>query len=194
MQTQKRISVNQLLKSIGEVSEVLGRRDRYVSVASPIDRATSESVTFCIKKAAEGLQVVRNSKAGVVVCHTDLQFYKDDLKDKTVILVLDPRSAFVRLMRSYFEERIDFDISSTAVVEKEAEISPSVHIGPYSYIGRCRIGEGTIIYGHVYIYPNVTIGKNVMIHAGTVVGAHGMQFQRVGKGELEKFSPQLVAS
>jgi len=92
-------------------------------------------------------------------------------------------------MKRYFQERIEFDISPSAVIDKEAEIDPRVYIGPHCYIGKCRIGSGTIIYGNTYIHSNVEIGRDVIIHAGVVIGTHGSQFQRGSQGELEKFPP-----
>ena len=48
MQMRKsRIKIDDLLNSIGDAFEVLGKRDRYVSNVSPIGEASSESVTFC---------------------------------------------------------------------------------------------------------------------------------------------------
>ena len=187
---KQKISIDDLLNSIGEASRVLGKKDKYVAVASPIDNATKESVTFCNKKNEIGLQMVRNSRAGVVICHDDLQLTADDLKDKTLILVSNPRLAFIRVIQKHFQEKTNFGISPTAVIENGAEIHPCVYIGHHCYIGKCKIGEGTIIYGNNYIYPNTEIGRNVIIHAGAVIGAEGAGFERNTKGELEKF-PQI---
>jgi len=191
MQVRKnKISVDELLNSIGEAVKVLGKKDRYVSVPSPIDKASSESVTFCNKKAPEGLQMVRNSKAGVVICYDDLTFTEDDFKNKTLILVSNPTLAFLRIMKRHFVEAMKHGISPQAVIDEGAKIHPSVHIGPNSYIGRCEIGENTVIHGNVYIYPGAVIGRKVVIQAGTVIGAEGMGFHRNEKGELEQF-PQI---
>jgi len=188
---QKKMNVRQLVASIAETTEVVGKIDRTVSVISPIDNATSESVTFCNKKAEEGLQMARTSKAGIIICYHDLPLTAEDYKDKTFILVSDPRSAFIHVMKAHFlEEKIAPGISPTAVIEKDAEIDPLVYIGHYCYVGKCKIGEGTIIYGNNYIYSSVVIGRNVIIHAGAVIGAEGSGFARNANGDLEKF-PQV---
>jgi len=57
-------------------------------------------------------------------------------------------------------------------------------------IGKSSIGKGSIIHGHVFIYDNCTIGKNVEIFAGCVIGGKGFGFERNKNGELENF-PQL---
>jgi len=190
MRVLHKISVNELVNSIGMPFKILGVKNRHVSSVSRIDEANSECVTFCNKKAAEGLQMVKNADAGVIICYDDLQFASDDFGNKTLILVSDPRLAFIRIMQAYFAERAKPGISSGAVVDEKAKIHPSVYIGPNSYIGDCEIGEGTVIHGSVHVYSGTTIGKNVLIQAGAVIGAEGQGFERSQKGECEKF-PQI---
>lgn len=190
MPVQHKISVSELVNSIDMAFKILGVEDRCVSSVSRIDEASSDSVAFCNKKGVEGLQMVRASDAGVILCHDDLQFTDDDFRNKTLILVSDPRLAFMRIVQAHFAEGAKPGISPGAVIDKKAKIHPSVHIGPNSYIGHCEIGEGTVIHGSVHIYSGTTIGKNVLIQAGAVIGAEGQGFERNDRGELEKF-PQL---
>lgn len=185
-----RVSTDDLVNSIGDAYEVLGRRDRYVSTVSPIGNASSESLTFCNRKTAQGLQMVRNSKAGVVICFDNLQLTEDDFKNKTLILVSNPRLAFVRVMRQHFAEPMKYGVSPGAVIDEGASIHPPVYIGPNSYIGKCDIGENTVIDGNVYIYSGAVIGRNVHVYAGAVIGAEGQGFHRNEKREFEKF-PQV---
>lgn len=184
---KKKISIKGLCNSVGMRHEVLGSIDRYVAIPSPIDEANEDSVSFCSKKAEDALESIRNSRAGVVICSNKLRFNQEDCRDKTLILVANPRLAFIRVMREHFEEEVSFGIHPTAIIDEEAEIAPRVHIGPHCYIGRCQIGEGTIIDGNVYIYPNVKIGRDVVIQAGAVIGARGFSFERNKSGELEAF-------
>lgn len=184
---EKKVSVRELCDWIGMKYEVLGVADRYVAMPSPIDEANEESVSFCSKKAVDALEIIRNSKARVIICSNELAFAEEDYQDRTLIVVSNPRLAFIRVMRDHFEEKVAFGIHPTAVIDEEAEIHPNVYVGPHCYISKCEIGEGTIIYGNVYTYPNVTIGENVIVHAGTVIGADGFGYERNEKGELEKF-------
>jgi len=190
MPQKHQVSVGDLVNSIGATYTVLGMSDRHVSTVSPIDEANSESVTFCNKKGAHGLQMVRASDAGVILCHDDLQFTDDDFRNKTLILVSSPKLAFIRIMQAYFAEGAKPGISPGAVIDKKAKIHPSVYIGPNSYIGDCEIGEGTVIHGSVHIYWGVKIGKNVLIQAGVVIGAEGLTLEMNEKGEMERF-PQI---
>jgi UDP-3-O-[3-hydroxymyristoyl] glucosamine N-acyltransferase len=157
------IKIDDLLNSIDGEFKLLGKRDRLVSNVSSIGEANSESVTFCNKKAFDGLQMVRRSKAGVVICCDDLRLTSDDFKDKTLILVSNPRLAFARVMRRHFVETAKYEISPQAVIDGGAIIHPPV---------------------------SIVIGRNVQIHAGVVIGSEGQGFERNEKGELETF-PQV---
>ena len=145
---KKNVSLIELCDSITENWKVLGVGDRYVSIATPIDRSDRDSVTFCSKNTEDALPMIRNSRAGVIICSRELSYKEDDYKDRTLILVSNPRLAFIQLMQKYFQEKIEFSISATAFVDKDAKIHPNVYIGPNTCImSRCEIGKNTIIYG-----------------------------------------------
>ena len=68
-------------------------------------------------------------------------------------------------------------IDPLAFVSKSAQIGENVYIAPFAYIGDgVKIGDGSRIYPHVTIYDECQIGKNVTIHAGSVIGADGFGF------------------
>ncbi|MFC1964496.1 DapH/DapD/GlmU-related protein [Chloroflexota bacterium] len=190
MPQQLQLSVHDLVNSTGVTCKILGTTDRHVSSISRIDEARSESVAFCNNKGGEGLQMVKDSNAGVIICYDDLQLTQDDFRDKTLILVSAPKLAFIRIMKAYFTEGAKSGISSGVFVDEKAKIHPSVYIGSNSYISNCEIGEGTIIHGSVHIYSGTRIGKNVLIQAGAVIGAEGQSYAVNERGDREKF-PQI---
>jgi UDP-3-O-[3-hydroxymyristoyl] glucosamine N-acyltransferase len=86
-------------------------------------------------------------------------------------------------------------IDATAVVAGSATVAPEVSIGPYvvidegaviadgvvigagTYIGAyTSVGTGSWIAPNATIYHGVTIGRNVRIHGGAVIGADGFGF------------------
>ena len=62
-------------------------------------------------------------------------------------------------------------IHATALVDKHAQIADGVQIGAYSLVGPdVVLGEGCVIHNHVTLAGATTLGKNVQIHPGAVVG------------------------
>lgn len=82
----------------------------------------------------------------------------------------DPRKALMFLLE-YFEEKDDFKpgIDDGAYVSDAAQIGENVYVGPGCIIGEANIGDGTVIYGNVFIGDNVSIGKGTVIEPGVVV-------------------------
>ena len=184
----KKYKISDLIKPITGSVEVLGSKMVIVSSPASINTATHDSFTFCSKKNAQAVELVRNSPAKVIVCSSELSFSSIDYGDKTLILVENPRLAFIEILQCYFTERRESGISPSAVIDVSAEIHPKVYIGPHCYIGVCKIEEGTIIHGNVHIDSNVTIGRNVTINSGVTIGVEdAFAYERNSQGELVKF-------
>lgn len=186
---KQKMTVKKLMESISRYNPiVLGNEQREFFTVLSIYEAKSGSLSFCRAKTKDALTTIRNSKASIIICAKGIEFKPEDYEDKTLILVRNPPLVFIRLMKAYFQkEKVESGIHPTAVIDEKASIHPSVYIGPHSYIGESEVDEGTIIHGNVHIYSGVKIGKNVLIHAGTVIGADGFGYERNEKGEFEKF-------
>jgi UDP-3-O-[3-hydroxymyristoyl] glucosamine N-acyltransferase len=184
------IQVKELLESLHEQYHVLGSIDRCIRKADPIDQADDDSLCFCKEKGERALEMIRRSRAMVIVCSDSLEFPEGDNWGKTLIQVANPRLSFSRLLAKYFFRRPERVIHPNVIIDEKARIGCNVHIGPNSYIGDCEIGDGTIIDGHVYIHAGTRIGKGVIIHAGVVIGTEAAAFERNENGELEWF-PQI---
>lgn len=78
-------------------------------------------------------------------------------------------------------------VGDLAVISKGARVGSYTHIGEQVYIGEdVTIGENCIIYPGVRIYPGATIGNNVILHAGCVVGSDGFGFAPLPDGSYRK--------
>jgi UDP-3-O-[3-hydroxymyristoyl] glucosamine N-acyltransferase len=65
-----------------------------------------------------------------------------------------------------------------------------VRIGGSCAIGsRVTVGEGSVLYAHVTLYDDVSIGRRAILHSGCVIGADGFGFV-LEAGRYEKF-PQV---
>jgi UDP-N-acetylglucosamine acyltransferase len=62
-------------------------------------------------------------------------------------------------------------IHPTAVVDKSAELSAGVEIGPSCFIGpHVKIGEGTKLLAHVFIESHTELGKNNTVYPFAALG------------------------
>ena len=186
----KAIEVNRLISVLGDdVMGVSGPLDRAITHPASIYQAgTEEALTFCTADGKAAEELIRTTRAGVVVCSSAQPM--DDLAEtgKTLIAVKRPRLSFLRLLNAFFDQPKPRGIHPTAVVDSDAEIDPEAYIGPFAYVGKCQIGPGTVVYGHTHIYGgNVRIGKNVVIDAGAIIGTDGLGYERNEKGEFEYF-------
>lgn len=179
-------SIKDLKNALGENIQFAGDRSDITFVnAKSIFDADSNSLTWISSSRNDKDVLIENSLASVIICDKKIDTSK--FKNKYFVVVENPRLAFLRAVKSLFSILPAWGIHPTAYVHPEAIVNKKSHIGPFTYIGKCEINEGCIIYGHNYIYDNVKIGKNVIIHAGTVIGADGFGYEKNTDGELEKF-------
>jgi UDP-3-O-[3-hydroxymyristoyl] glucosamine N-acyltransferase len=81
-------------------------------------------------------------------------------------------------------------IGPYAVIDEGAEIGAGCQIGPFCCVGRgVVLGEGCTLYPHVVLYPGAHLGRDVILHAGAVVGGDGFGYAS-GAGRHWKF-PQI---
>lgn len=62
-------------------------------------------------------------------------------------------------------------IHPTAIIDKTAQLDPTVEVGAYAVIeGDVKIGAGTRLYPHAYVARYATLGQRCQIHPFAVVG------------------------
>lgn len=173
----------------GEVLQVVGSVDRVVERAAPVHEAADDgAISYISAGRADALDLMRATRAGVVLVAPDVGL--DDLanSDKTFIVVENPRLSFLRLVKSLYQQPRLRGIDPTAIIDPQAKIGKDVYIGPYCTIGACEIGDETVLHGHVHIYgSHVKIGKRCTIYAHTVIGTDGFGYGRNDDGEAEFF-------
>lgn len=86
----------------------------------------------------------------------------------------------------------DVSIGAYAVIEDDAEIGSGSSIGAGAVIGSgARMGKDCRICPRVVLYPGVTLGDRVVVHAGAVLGADGFGYVRdAATGEYLQFPQQ----
>ena len=65
------------------------------------------------------------------------------------------------------------NIHSSAVIEEGAQIGENVTIGPFCHIGsQVKLGDNSILYSHVSLVGNTSVGKGAKIYPFACVGHH----------------------
>lgn len=169
----------------GEKSLTGSENGILISNIKPLAEADQNSLVWLSPKKKEMIAHIATTPARLIIVATD--FDSAAYPDKCFIKVTDPRLAFIRVATSMSAAAIKWGKHPTAAIHPDAKIHPNTFIGAFTYIGDCEIGEGTVIFGHCYLYDGVRVGKNVRIHAGTVIGTDGFGYQRNADGEFEKF-------
>ncbi len=112
------------------------------------------------------------------------------------IVVPSPHSAFATIV-GFFRPAIDASVMPTGVdasakIAATSRLHGSVVVGADAIIGercrlmpgvvvmpRCVIGDDCVLYPHVTLYEYTRLGERVVIHAGSVIGAHGFGYRQV---------------
>jgi len=184
-----------------------GNPDVLVSSFGKIEEAKEGQLAFLANPKYE--EYLYTTGASVIIVN-ETQELREKIK-ATLIRVADAYSAFATLLEIYKQQVAQqmVGIQEAVYVAKSAKLGENIFIGAFSYIGeRVRIGNNVKIFPQVYIgdgvsvdddsilYPGVKvyhdclIGKNVTIHAGTVIGADGFGFAPQPDGTFKKV-PQI---
>jgi UDP-N-acetylglucosamine acyltransferase len=84
-------------------------------------------------------------------------------------------------------------IHPTAIVDKRAEIDPSVDVGAYTIIeAGVKVAAETKIYPHAYISQGTTIGQGCQIHPFAVVGHHPQDLKWQGAPSYTRIGDRTV--
>lgn len=109
-----------------------------------------------------------------------------DKKSFSYIITGEPKAVFFSILDYFWGDKKTTQLAATAII-KTKKIAQNVSIGEHCFIDEdVSIGEGTIIDTNVTILHHVEIGKNCIIHAGTVIGVDGYGYFVNENGNPEK--------
>lgn len=182
-------------KTLAEIAtlvggELQGQYDENLIItgATGIDLAGPNDVTFAVEPH---LEEAAACNAAAVIIRNDVEEFS-----KTSIRVKNPRAAF-NILLNIFKPKLELEhkISDKAHIGKNVQIGKNVTIMDFAYIDdNARIEDEVIIYPNVYIgqYAKVgngselhsgvsirefcMVGRNVIIHDNSVIGADGFGF------------------
>jgi UDP-3-O-[3-hydroxymyristoyl] glucosamine N-acyltransferase len=184
------------LLTIKEIQQVL-KEDDYTIVgnkntirfnnAKPLAEANLNSVSWISPKNKNGIKAAQHSQACLIICKTILEIPENLKESKCFIQTDNPKLVFSKIVSELIKTKPAPGKHPTAYIHEEAEIAPDVYIGPFTYVGKCIIGPGSVVWGQCYLHDGVSIGKNVEIHAGCVIGDDGSGYSKNEDGEWIKF-------
>jgi UDP-3-O-[3-hydroxymyristoyl] glucosamine N-acyltransferase len=184
--------------TVGELAEriqgaVEGDHGALIVGVSSIDEAEFGDVVFA--ENARFLSKAAKSRASAIVSFLDAA-----TPDKPLIKVDNPRYAFAKILELFRQPlNVEPGVHPTAVMGRGAHLGENASIGPHCTVGDnvrigarsvfmpgchvgddCEIGEDCIVFPNVTLYPFTKLGARVTIHSGTVVGADGFGYMRIG--------------
>jgi len=182
--------------------QVIGNDVAITGVSGPENAGASDLIYLdSLRQAARGAA----SAALCAIVPAGLE-----LPGKTLLESRTPKLDFARAAAWILPApRIAQGIHATALIASTAKLAPDVAVGPYAVIeddvkigagseigAHCvlargsRLGERCRLYPRVTLYPRARLGRNVIVHAGSVIGSDGFGYVASAEGKYWKF-PQL---
>jgi UDP-3-O-[3-hydroxymyristoyl] glucosamine N-acyltransferase len=183
-------SVADILEFLGARPEPVGVKDLEASIHGPgtIDAGGPGQIAFCSASAANALERARTTGAGLALLDAELaeELAGAQLPGTVVVRSECPRLDFARVVGRFFAAPAPAPgTHPSAVVAPGARVDPSASIGPLcSVADAVEIGAGCVLHAGVHLYSGVRLGRRVIVHSGTVIGADGFGYERDRAGVL----------
>ena len=81
--------------------EVVGETNRMFSAPAPIWDSGKNTITFCSETIQSPEKVINLAKASIVIASKKIDSKKLDLESKSVVLVDEPRTLFVEILKNH---------------------------------------------------------------------------------------------
>ena len=195
-------TVQQLADRVG--GRVVGNGDVPISGIAAVEEARGDALTFATD--ARYFAAALASKAAAILIDASVPH---DGAGKPLIVVENARYALAQLLRGLRPPRPQGPfVHPSAVVESGAEIGEGAYVGANAYVGRNArlgarsiVGEGAFvgneagvgddawIHPHARLMERCTIGRRVVLHAGSTIGSEGFGWAFI-EGALERI-PQV---
>lgn len=201
--------------SIADVGHVLGTTPStqgwITGIAHP-DHAQIDDMVLCYRR--EALSSCLQTPARHVI--TTATFAPELRSDQVVWVVTSPRLAYAKLLEAFIQNEPDnaehskSHIHPSTYIDATARLGRGVRIGPYTIIdsdvniadgvvigshchvhARASIGLNGLLYDHITVGHDVSIGNAVTIKSGAVIGEHGFGFERDVK--QWRFMPHIAS-
>ena len=186
------IKASDLRDDCKDIKLLIGDQDLVVSRPVTLDEIGDGALAW-IKSTAGDVEFAKLETGdfrAAVVCTAEAARRLSSQANLTLLVTENPRLTIARLVRKFFSEAANCPVGvhPSASVDPSASIDPSAAIAAFCSVGaNCVIGAKCILHPHVVLYDNVRLGRSVIVHSGTTVGADGFGYVRNEVGELERF-------
>jgi UDP-3-O-[3-hydroxymyristoyl] glucosamine N-acyltransferase len=192
------ISIESILSDLGIDYRLDGNIKKTFRNVATIQQGKEDDLCYCSFDGEEAVSIISKSNAGIILCKNSLKEFLDQYyqvpKNNTqlrhqIILVDNPRAAFIKIINKIYPKRVETRTSSTAIISESATIGSNCYIGNYAVVGKdCEIGNNTVIYDRAVMVQKCKIGNNCIIEPGVTIGADGFAYERDPETmELERF-------
>jgi UDP-3-O-[3-hydroxymyristoyl] glucosamine N-acyltransferase len=193
MDSTFKYTVSNVIPYLGKDYQIIGDPTNFFFTnIKPSFEADENSLAWISHVRKDRQELFKNCNAKVIICDNTIKINAENLIEKCIIIVSNPRLTFTKILNSLFLNENSYcekgKIHPSAVVHREAKIHDSVTIGPFNIIGKCEIEEGAYIGAHNVIFDNVFIGKNVRINEFNLIGGAGLGFVRDDDASLIKMA------
>jgi UDP-3-O-[3-hydroxymyristoyl] glucosamine N-acyltransferase len=183
--------------TLGQLAERLGATlrgaaDQTINGLATLQEAQAGQLSF-LANPQYRKYLADTQASALLLSPADAEGYAGD-----ALLVENPYLAFAQLSHLFDPRPVaSAGVHPTAVIAADAQVHASASIGPYVVIeSAAQIGAGVSIAAHCFIgarsiigadswlaprvtlYHDVRIGKRVVVHSGTVLGADGFGFAK----------------
>ncbi|MHB1921093.1 MAG: UDP-3-O-(3-hydroxymyristoyl)glucosamine N-acyltransferase [Chitinophagaceae bacterium] len=185
--------------------QIEGNAQILVSKLSRIEEGEPGSISFLSNPLYT--PYLYATRASIVIIQKD--FVLTSPVTTTLVRVEFPDRAFAILLEKYNQIKLQKSgISKLAYISPSATLGSEVYAGEFSFIGEnvkignqvkiypqvyigdhAVIGDHTTLFAGVKIYSETQIGKDCIIHSGTVIGSDGFRFAPENEGN--KKIPQI---
>ncbi len=185
----RKFRIEELVERIAPPVDVVGDPTGVViSRVAPIDRADEHSLVWMSPDHPARDTLLTETRARVIVTAPGPDLAAAVGRGKVLLVVESPKLTYLRLVADLFDDPPQAPgIHASAVIDPGAELAPDVSIGAHTTIGKVVIGAGCIIRDQVVIRDRTTIGCNVEVGSGCVIGEPGLSLTRDDTGRLHQF-------
>lgn len=193
------MNLDEILKSDKNIEVLIPAKSKEVTSLTDLDHLTDNAlVVLGDKKFLSKFSSLKSKPKVHVLVHEKIAIEAKSLENDILSLSVSknvPLSLSL-LSKIFFDQKIknlncwhDGRQNGSVSLDPSSFIAQGVHLGHDVVIeanvkihsgcvieGPCTIGEGSELFANVTVYPFTSIGKNVRIHSGTVIGADGFGY------------------